>query len=36
MSVINKMLQDLDQRHAAPIPAAATGPDSGALAREAS
>lgn len=30
MSVINKMLQDLDKRHAAPNPAAPAGPDSGA------
>lgn len=34
MSVINKMLQDLDKRHAAPNPAAPAGPDSGNLAQQ--
>jgi len=34
MSVINKMLQDLDKRHAAPDPAAPAGPDSGNLAQQ--
>ncbi len=34
MSVINKMLQDLDKRHAAPNPAAPAGPDSGNLTQQ--
>ena len=34
MSVINKMLQDLDKRHAAPNPAAPGGPNSGVLAQQ--
>lgn len=34
MSVINKMLQDLDKRHAPPDPAAPVGPDSGNLAQQ--
>ena len=34
MSVINKMLQDLDKRHAAPNPAVPADPDSGNLAQQ--
>jgi len=34
MSLINKMLQDLDKRHAATSPAAPAGPDSGNLAQQ--
>ncbi len=34
MSVINKMLQDLDKRHAAQNPAAPAGPDSGNLGQQ--
>ena len=34
MSVINKMLQDLDKRHAAPGPAVPAGTDSGNLAQQ--
>jgi len=35
MSIINKMLQDLDKRHAAPDPAAPAAPGSSKLARQA-